>query len=281
MNFETNKTKEILTAHGIKLSKSMGQNFLTDPEIPKKIVREAGFDDACGVLEIGPGLGALTMELCNAVDFVAAVELDKKLAKVLSVIFENHNNVDIIQGDALKINIKNVAKEKLGNRTCHVCANLPYNITTPLITAIIEADIFESLVIMIQKEVAARICAKAGSPEYGSFTIFSNYYSYPEILFDVSPECFFPRPKVTSTVLRMKIKKSRQLCSEREKIFFKVVRAAFGQRRKTLINALHAVFGNTYSKDEITSFVSNCGFDTKIRGEKLNLKEFLTLAEYF
>ena len=274
-------TIELLKVHDIKASKSMGQNFLIDPNIPKKIVKSIGLDESQGVFEIGPGLGALTLELSSVAGHVVAVELDKHLVGILGNIFGEHENVDIVQGDALKVDIGKLVDEKLSGRKLHVCANLPYNITTPVITRLLELGLFESLTVMIQKEVAERICAKAGSAEYGSFTVFANYYTQPEMLFDVSPDCFYPRPKVTSTVIRLKTKAERGLSAEKEKMFFKVVKAAFGQRRKTLVNALHAVFGNSYGKEEIATIVSNCGYDTRIRGERLNLEEFMALAEHF
>ena len=281
MEVGKNNTIDLLNVHGIKASKSMGQNFLIDTNIPKKIVRSIELDDSTGVFEIGPGLGALTLELSSVAGHVTAVELDKQLVGILENIFSGYENVDIIHGDALKLDIGKLAEEKLNGRKLHVCANLPYNITTPVITRLLETGLFETLTVMIQKEVAERICAKAGSAEYGSFTVFSNYYTQPEMLFDVSPDCFYPRPKVTSTVIRLKTRAAKGLSAEREKTFFKVVRAAFGQRRKTLVNALHAVFGNAYSKEEIASIVSNCGYDTRIRGERLNIEEFMSLSEHF
>jgi len=279
MNSVANETIQLLKAHEIVASKSMGQNFLVDPNIPPKIANASGVDMSCGVIEIGPGLGALTMELSNISAHVTAIELDKRLAQILENIFSDRDNVDIICGDALKIDITKIVSEKYGSLKRHVCANLPYNITTPLITNLVRLDLFDSLTIMVQKEVAERICADAGSSDYGAFSVFSNYYTEPEILFDVPPNCFFPRPKVMSSVIRMNIIKERKLDAESEKAFFKVVRAAFNQRRKTLVNALHSVYGSTYSKDEISGFVVDCGFDVRIRGEKLNIDEFIEISK--
>jgi len=258
----------------------MGQNFLVDPNIPEKIVRLSGIDNACGVLEVGPGIGALTMELSKSAGHVITVELDKRLIPILKSIFADNEKVSIIQGDILKINIKKLVEETMSHLTYHVCANLPYNITTPAITAFIESGIFISITVMIQKEVACRICAKPGSPEYGAFTVYTNYHTKPEILFDVTPECFTPRPKVTSSVVRLEKKQECMLDKESEAFFFRVVRAAFNQRRKTLINALYAVFSETYSKDKIAEIVESCGFDTRIRGEMLSIEDFIKLSSH-
>jgi len=283
-NPEVSKTAPVrgsLIAHGFKPSKSMGQNFLTDVNIPVRIVKSSGIDKSCGVLEVGPGQGALTAELVNTAGRVTAVELDKRLVPLLQRNFYGQENINILQGDILKLDISKLVNDTLSGLILHVCANLPYNITTPALTAFIESDSFDSITVMLQKEVAQRICAKPGTPEYGAFTVYANYHTEPEILFDVSPDCFTPRPKVISSVIKMLIRKEKQLDKEQEKTFFKVVRAAFGQRRKTLVNALHSVFIDSYDKDKITGLVSSCGFDTRIRGEKLNIDEFIDLARLF
>ena len=217
-------TKELLKSHGFKFSKSMGQNFLVDPNIPVKIVKQSGVDNSCGVLEVGPGVGALTMELSKAAGHVTAVELDKRLVPILRSMFADNEKVSILQGDILKTNIKKLVEETMRNLTCNVCANLPYNITTPAITAFIESGVFQSLTVMVQKEVALRICAKPGSSEYGAFTIYTNYHTKPEILFDVPPECFTPRPKVTSSVVKMEMQPERLPDKKSEAVFFHVQR---------------------------------------------------------
>jgi len=273
--------RELLAARGIKTSKSMGQNFLIDANVPEKIANLSGIDSTCGVLEVGPGLGALTMALCRAAGHVTAVELDAKLMPILHDIFKGHSNVDLVQGNILKLDIRELLAEKMPGLTHHVCANLPYNITTPAITTFIETGLFETITVMVQKEVAGRICAKPGSPEYGAFTVYTNYHTEPEKLFDVPPECFTPRPKVTSSVVKMRTRQKRLLSTEDEKTYFRVVRAAFGQRRKTLVNALNAAFNETHSKEAIAEIVTNCGFDARIRGEKLSVEEFAKLSAYF
>ena len=276
-----NTTRELLKAHGFKFSKSMGQNFLIDVNIPDKIVKLSGVDKSCGVLEVGSGIGALTLALSREAGFVTSVELDKRLIPVLKEIFQGHSNVSIVQGDILKLDIKKIINEKMSGLEPHVCANLPYNITTPAITAFIEAGVFSSITVMVQKEVAQRIYAKPGSPEYGAFSVYTNYHTKPEILFDVPPECFTPRPKVTSAVVKMEVIKRRIPDKKEEETFFRVVRAAFGQRRKTLVNTLHAVFNKSLSKEEITEIVASCGFDVRIRGEMLSIDDFIKVASHF
>jgi len=269
---------ELLKSHGFKFTKSMGQNFLADPNIPEKIVKLSGIDASSGVLEVGPGIGALTGELSKTAGHVTAVELDKRLVPILINTFADRNNVSIIQGDILKTDIKTLIENTMNGLTYNVCANLPYNVTTPAITALIESKMFKTITIMVQKEVALRICAKPGSKDYGAFTIYANYHTNPEILFDVPPECFIPRPKITSSVVKLKTRTEDLLDKEKEATFFRVVRAAFNQRRKTLVNALHAAFSESYDKDRLTKIVEKSGFDARIRGEMLSLEDFIKLS---
>jgi len=276
--YNVSGVRELLRQHGFNLSKSMGQNFLVDANIPEKIVKLAGIKSTYGVLEVGPGIGALTSELCKAAGFVTAVELDKRLVPILKNTFASTQNVKIVQGDIMKLDINRLVSEIMPDMEHHVCANLPYNITTPVISAFIEAGVFSSITVMIQKEVAQRICALPGSREYGAFSVYANYHTKPQVLFDVSPECFFPQPKVTSTVLKMVIRKEKRLSEEEEIKFFRVVKASFGQRRKTLVNALYAVFEKTHSKEELTKIITDCGFDERIRGEVLGIDEFMRIS---
>jgi len=273
--------RELLKYHGFKSSKSMGQNFLVDPNIPEKIVKLSGIDNSCGVLEVGPGVGALTKVLCQYAGHVTAVELDKRLIPILTGMFSSKKNVSIIQGDILKTDIRKLCEETMSGIDHHVCANLPYNITTPAISAFIESGVFKSITLMLQKEVAHRICAKPGTSEYGAFTIYSNYHTVPGILFDVFPESFIPRPNVTSTVVRMNIRTDKLLDKKSEEIFFCIVRAAFNQRRKTLANALSSAFSETRTKADITEIVEKCGFDARIRGEVLGIDDFINLSRFF
>ena len=259
--------------------KSKGQNFLIDKNIPAKIVRLAGLGASDGVLEVGPGMGALTTVLCSTAGFVTAVEIDARLLPALYEKLDGLTNVEIVRGDILKLDIGKLLDEKMPGLEYHVCANLPYGITTPVLSLFIEADVFRTITVMIQREVAQRICAKPGKPEYGAFTVFVNYHTEPEILINVPPECFHPRPSVYSSVVKMKTRESRVLSQDEEVFFFKVVRAAFGQRRKTLVNALNAVFGNSRSKQDITDIIRECGFDERARGEVLDVEDFIKLSK--
>ena len=280
INYSKKSVRELLDKHGFKFSKSKGQNFLVDPNIPEKIVTQSGIDKSCGVFEVGPGLGALTSVLSRAAGFVTSVELDKRLVPILLDNFSEYPNVKIVRGDILKFDIKKLVRENMEGLKHHVCANLPYNITTPAITAFIESGAFKSITVMVQKEVAQRICAKPGSSEYGAFTVYVNYHAVPKILFNVPPECFTPRPKVTSSVVKMAVKTGCISDIEDEIFFFRVVRAAFGQRRKTLVNALYSEFSKLYSKYEIAEIVENCGFDNRIRGEMLSIDDFINLSSF-
>ena len=275
----TKYVKSMLDKHGFRFSKSMGQNFLIDGNIPEKIVRLSGIDKSCGVLEVGPGIGALTVELSRAAGCVTAVELDERLLPILCETLDGTHNVEIVQGDILKMDILKLIIEKMKGLECHVCANLPYNITTPAISAFIKAGVFISITVMVQREVARRICAAPGSSDYSAFSVYVNYHTEAKNLFDVPPECFIPQPNVWSSVVRMELRKKQLLETEHEQVFFRVVRAAFNQRRKTLINALHSAFGSVMSKGDITEIVRQCGFDAKVRGETLSIKDFAKLSE--
>ena len=263
----------------VKPYKALSQNFLIDKNISDKIVKLSGIDKTCNVLEIGPGLGALTVPLAEKADHVTAVEVDLRMIPELKNIITKYQNVTIVNADILNINICGLFDDKKTSESLHVCANLPYKITTPVITKLIETDMFSTITVMVQKEVAERMCAKPGTPEYGAFTVYVSYHTIPEILFDVPPECFTPRPKVTSSVVKMTVIKEHRLNIKDEKSFFRVVRAAFGQRRKTLINALYAVFERTHSKEDIIKAIESCGFDTKIRGERLSIDDFIKLSK--
>lgn len=265
---------------GFRPTKSMGQCFLVDGNITEKIIRSTGFSAADGVLEVGPGFGILTRALSSTAGRVVAVELDGRLLPALRESTSAAGNVDIIHGDILKTDVAELVNDKLSGLRKHVCANLPYNITTPALSLFIESGVFQTITVMIQREVAQRICAKPGTPEYGSFTVFANYHVRPEILFTVPPECFSPRPRVYSAVVRMETLRERMLTPEEEPLFFRVVRAAFHQRRKTLVNALFSAFGRTHKKDEIADVVRACGFNEMIRGETLSIEEFAKLSRF-
>jgi len=272
--------KELLGRHGFHFSKSMGQNFLIEEWVPRDIAQASGATKDHGVLEIGPGIGPLTSQLCHLAGKVAAVELDKALYPVLAETMSWAENFTLIPGDIMKLDIPALVDEHLGGLRPLVCANLPYNITTPVLTALVEAKRFESITVMIQKEVALRIAAKPGTGDYGAFSVYMQYYTKPEVLFDVSPTCFLPAPKVTSAVLHCTVRKHPAVnpaCGE--EFFFRTVRAAFAQRRKTLINSLASVFGGQLGKDQLGSVIAQCGFTPDIRGERLGLEEFSALAD--
>ena len=270
--------KDILARYGFHFSKAKGQNFLTQAWVPQRIAEEAGVDDNCGVLEVGPGMGPLTQQLCLRAKKVLAVEVDQNLKPVLAETMAPHDNLEIIFGDVLKQDIPALVREKFGDLRIKACANLPYYITSPILSALLEAKCFETVTVMVQKEVAQRICAKPGTAAYGAFTVFCQYYAQPEILFDVPPSCFIPQPKVTSAILHLNVRTEPVCPVKDEKIFFKVVRGSFAQRRKTLVNGLASVFGN-FGKDRLTEILEGCGFPANVRGETLSIPEFARIAD--
>lgn len=270
--------KDLLERHGFHFSKAKGQNFLTQAWVPRRIAEEAGVDETCGVLEIGPGMGPLTQQLCLRAGKVVAVEVDQKLKPVLEETMAPHDNLEILFGDVLKQDIPALVREKFAGLRPKACANLPYYITSDILAALLEAGCFETITVMVQKEVAQRICAKPGSDAYGAFTVFCQYHAEPEILFDVPAGCFIPQPKVTSAVLHLKVR-TQPLCPVAdEALFFKVVRASFAQRRKTLVNGLSAAFGQI-GKQRLTEILSACGLAANVRGETLSIPEFARLAD--
>lgn len=272
--------KALLARHGFHFSKSMGQNFLIEDWVPRDIAEASGADNTHAVLEIGPGIGPLTTQLCRRAAKVVAVELDKSLYPVLAETMASADNFTLIPGDIMKLDIPALVDEQFAGLTPLVCANLPYNITTPVLTALVEAKRFESITVMIQKEVALRIAARPGTGEYGAFSLFMQYYTEPEVLFDVPPDCFLPAPKVTSAVLHCRVRNTPAVspaCGEA--FFFRTVRAAFAQRRKTLLNSLSSVFGGQLTKEQIADVIAQCGFEPTVRGERLGLEAFAALAD--
>lgn len=260
------------------LSKGFGQNFIVNPGLPPKIVDASGVDKRYGVLEIGPGIGALSHELCERAGKVVAVEIDKTLLPILDETMARFDNFEVVSADILKTDIPALVREKFAGLTPIVCANLPYNITTPAITALIESKCFESITVLVQKEVAERLCAAPGTSAYGAFSVFMQYYTEPEYLFAVPRECFEPQPKVTSAVLRAVVRREPPVEVEDEKFFFRVVYAAFALRRKTLVNSLMTAFGSQLTKEQVTQAVTSCGLEANIRGERLGLSEFAALS---
>ena len=270
--------KALLARHGFRFSKSMGQNFLIESWVPRDIAEASGAGPGTGVLEVGPGIGPLTRELARRADRVVSVELDRSLLPILAETLAGCPNAQVCPGDILKTDIPGLVRERFAGLTPLACANLPYNITTPAITALIEAGCFASITVMIQREVARRICAAPGTADYGAFSVFCQYYTRPELLFDVPPECFLPAPKVTSSVLRM-VPCPPPPEVDDEAHFFRVVRAAFAQRRKTLVNSLSAALGTQLSREELVSRVLSCGLPENIRGERLSISDFAALSK--
>ena len=276
----TNPTelKTLLSKHGFRFSKAMGQNFLIAAWVPERIAAEAGIDEGTGVLEVGPGVGCLTHELAQYAGRVLAVELDERLRPVLAETLADCKNAEVLFGDVLKQDLPELVIEHFPGLRPVVCANLPYNVTSPLLTAFLEAGCFETVTVMIQREVAKRLCARPGTADYGAFTVFTQWHAEPEILFDVSPGCFLPAPKVTSSVVKLTVRKAPPVEVRNEKRFFAVVRAAFNQRRKTLVNALSAGLSG-FTKERITQAIADCGLDEKVRGEALGIAEFARLSD--
>ena len=273
-----NDIKSLLARHGFRFSKSMGQNFLIEGWVPRDIAEASGAAPGCGVLEVGPGIGPLTRELSLRAERVVSVELDRSLLPILAETLADRPNAEICPGDILKTDIPTLVREKFQGLTPLACANLPYNITSPAITALLEAKCFSAITVMIQREVAHRICAAPGTGDYGAFSVYCQYHTKPEILFDVPPSCFIPAPKVTSSVLRM-VPQTPPAEVDDPKHFFQVVRAAFAQRRKTLLNSLSSALGGTYQKEAIANAIAQCSLPENIRGERLSISDFAALSK--
>ena len=274
------EVKALLARHGFHFSKTMGQNFLTADWIPQEIAAACGADESHGVLEVGPGVGCLTRELCQRAAAVVSVELDRSLLPVLAETMADAENFQLINEDILKLDIPAAADRYFSGLTPLVCANLPYNITTPALRVLVEADRFETITVMVQKEVAQRITAPAGASDYGAFSVYMQYHTEPELLFDVPPDCFLPRPKVTSAVVRCRTRTAPPVAPACGKdFFFQTVRAAFALRRKTLRNSLSSVFGGQLDREQIAGVIEDCGFPPSVRGETLGMEEFAALAD--
>lgn len=269
--------KSLLARHGFHFSKSMGQNFLIADWVPRDIADAAGLDSSCAVLEIGPGIGPLTRQLSLRAGKVAAVELDRSLLPVLAETMAGCPNVEVIHGDVMKLDLSSIVSDKFSGFTVKACANLPYNITTPVITKLLETGCFQSITVMIQREVARRICAGPGDSDCGAFSLFCQYHARCELLFEVPPDCFLPAPKVTSAVVRLTPHAVPPVAGDRD-VIFAVVKAAFAQRRKTLLNALSAAYGNRIPKEQLRQIILDCGLPDTVRGERLSLEQFAQLA---
>lgn len=274
---DIHEVKTLLERHGFRFSKAKGQNFLIKSRVPAEIAEQAGVTKESAVLEIGPGIGPLTQQLCLRAGKVVAVELDRTLQPILDETMADFDNVTILYDNVMKCDLPALVKEQFGDLRPMACANLPYYITSPILTLLLESRLFDSVTVMIQKEVAQRICARPGSADYSAFTVFCNYYAVPQMLFDVSPDCFLPQPKVTSSVITLKTREEPVCEIKDETLFFRVVRASFAMRRKTLVNGLSAAFSR-FSKQELTEILEVCGQPANVRGETLDIPAFAEIA---
>ena len=269
--------KALLQRHGFRFSKAKGQNFLVQSWVPQEIVRSAGIDRACGVLEVGPGIGPLTKELCGAAGKVVAIELDERLRPVLAETLAGCGNLELIFGDVLRQNLPELVRTRFAGLRPAACANLPYYITSPILAALLESRCFSTVTVMVQKEVAQRICAPAGNSDYSAFSVFCRYYAEPSLCFDVPPGCFIPQPKVTSAVLRLDLRDAPPCEILDEALFFRVVKASFAVRRKTLLNGLSMGFPQL-GKPALAALIAQCGLPENVRGETLDIPAFAALA---
>ena len=274
---DINVMKPLLAEHGFHFSKAKGQNFLIAPWVPQSIAQEAGVDETAGVLEIGPGIGPLTQQLALRAKKVCAVEVDERLKPILAMTVGEFDNLEILWGDVLKQDVAALVKEKFPGLRPMACANLPYYITSPILTALLEAECFDSVTVMVQKEVAVRIAAAPGTADYSAFTVFCQYYAEPQLLFDVPAHCFLPQPKVTSAVIQLKVRKERKWDILDEEVFFRLVRASFAMRRKKLSNGLASGFPEL-GKTGAAEVIAAAGFDENVRGETLGIPEFARIA---
>lgn len=274
---DINVIKPLLQKHGFHFSKSKGQNFLTQSWVPREIAEGAGIDERCGVLEVGPGIGPLTQALCQCAAKVVSVEIDTTLAPILAETMADQDNFTLIFGDIMKTDINALVEEHFPGLTPMACANLPYYITSPVLSALLESRCFQSVTVMVQKEVAQRICALPGNKDYSAFSVFCQYYAQPEILFDVPASCFIPQPKVDSSVITLHCRETPICPIADEKLFFAVVKACFAQRRKTMANGLSSAFPKL-SKGEILDCIVSAGFPESLRGETLDIPGFERIA---
>lgn len=274
-------TIEILRKYDFSFQKKFGQNFLIDTHVLDKIIQAAKIDKDDMVLEIGPGIGTMTQYLAEAAGKVVAVEIDKNLIPILSETLGEYQNIKIINEDILKLDIRGLVAEENGGKPVKVVANLPYYITTPIIMGLFEEHVpAESITVMVQKEVAQRMQTGPGSKDYGALSLAVQYYASPCIVANVPPNCFMPRPKVGSAVIRLTCHERPPVEVEDERLLFDIIRASFGQRRKTLVNGLYNSDRLKLPKEAIVRAVEKLGKGAGVRGESLTLKEFAQLSEY-
>lgn len=269
----------VLNKYNFSFSKSLGQNFLIDQNILNKIVSGSGINENTNVLEVGPGAGTLTRELCLKAKKVTAVEIDKALIPILNDVMSDFDNFNLINSDILELNINELIKDEFGNESFTVVANLPYYITTPIIMNFLESELpVNSMTLMIQKEVAARILAEPGTKDYGALSVAVQFYAKPGVICSASPHCFTPQPKVTSTVVNLKLYDKPKYDVKNKEQFFKIVKSIFSQRRKTLVNSLSGSPYLDLSKDKIIDVLKQMKLNEKVRGEKLNIEQITELS---
>lgn len=269
--------KDLLSRHGFQFSKKLGQNFLINPSVCPRMAQMCGADSTSGVLEIGPGIGVLTKELAKTAKKVVAIELDDRLPPVLQETLKEYDNVKIVSGDVMKIDLHTLLKEEFGDMPVHVCANLPYYITSPILMLLLESRLpIEDITVMVQKEAAARLCAAPGTRECGAVSLAVQYYAAPKTLFQVSRGSFMPAPNVDSAVIRLELRKEPPVTVKDEAKLFSLIRAAFNQRRKTLPNTL-ATAG--YTKEQALAAMTACNIPATARAEQLTLEQFAALSD--
>lgn len=272
-------TKEVINKYSFAFQKKFGQNFLIDSNVLENIVEAAGITKDDFVLEIGPGIGTMTQYLCESARQVLAVEIDKMLIPILEDTLSEYDNVEVINQDVLKVDIKSLVEEKNNGRPIKVVANLPYYITTPIIMGLFESKVpIESITIMVQKEVADRMQTGPGSKDYGALSLAVQYYADAKVMLNVSATCFMPRPNVDSAVIKLTRHQESPVEVKDESLMFKIIRASFNQRRKTLVNGLKNSSELDFSKEKITEAIKSIGKEENIRGEKLTLEEFAKLS---
>ena len=269
--------KELLARHGFHFSKALGQNFLINPMVCPRMAEACGADEQSGVLEIGPGIGVLTRELAQLAKKVAAVELDSRLLPVLKETLADYKNAEVIHGDVMKIDLRELLLQHFAGMPVSVCANLPYYITSPVIMRMLEERLpITALTVMVQKEAADRLCAEPGTRACGAVSIAVRYFAEPEILFKVSRGSFMPAPNVDSAVIKLHIRKEPPVDLQNERLFFRVVKAAFGQRRKTVLNAVSA--GLSMPKEQTAQVLARAGVPENSRAEQLTIEQFGSIA---
>lgn len=277
--YDIDVVKKILSRHGFTFSKALGQNFLINPQVCPTMADSLNADGETGVLEVGPGIGVLTKELCRVAGKVVSVELDKRLLPVLDETLGEFDNLEIVNGDVMKLDLKALMEEKFaGCRSVKVCANLPYYITSPVIMTLLESRLpIDEIVVMVQKEAGERLCAQVGTREAGAVTAAVNYYAEGEMLFEVGRESFMPSPKVDSVVIRLKIRREQKYSVKDEKKFFTTVKCAFAQRRKTALNSISNTMG--ISKVTLAGIFEELSLDKNIRSEKLTMEDLINISD--